>query len=209
MKKNLILYTLLIIYLVVNIFWLSAANVPFYNELINPFLWIVICVVAFLLSKGDVLRVKDEWNKTQSLIIVLIIYSIFYFLLGLVFGYQKTPYSKEILIVLRNLWSFTSIIFFQEYIRNAMVRIEKKKALNFVIITILFTCMNITFSNLNVYFLNIKEAFIYTTSTLIPLIVANGVLTYLSYVGGARLPIIFRFSYTFSRICLFELCSCK
>lgn len=192
MKKVLVLYALLIIYIVVNSAFIVPANIPLYNELINPLMWIIICGAALFLSKGDSLRIKDENNKTQSLIIIMIIYIILYFLLGLVFGFQKTPYSKDILSILTNIWSFGGIIFFQEFIRASMVKIEKKKTLNFIIIAILFTLANLSFNNFADHFANVKEAFIYTVTTLIPLVVTNGVLTYLSYIGGAKLPIIYR-----------------
>ncbi|MCI9110380.1 MAG: signal peptidase I [Bacilli bacterium] len=192
MKKALILYTLLILYIVVNSILIVPSKVPLYNELINPLMWIIICGVALFLSRDNSLRIKDENNKTQSLVIIMIIYIILYFLLGLVFGFQKTPYSKDILSILSNLWSFGGIIFFQEFIRASMVKIEKRKALNFVIIVILFTLANLSFGNLSDHFVNIKESFIYTVTTLIPLVVTNGVLTYLAYIGGAKLPIIYR-----------------
>ena len=79
MRKHFILYALLIVYLLLNIFVLSPTSIPLYNEVINPLLWIGICAVAVFLSEGETLRVKDEGNKTQSLIIALIIYLIFYF----------------------------------------------------------------------------------------------------------------------------------
>jgi len=192
MKKVLILYAILILYIVVNSALIVPGNIPLYNELINPLMWIIMCGVALFLSKGDSLRIKDEGNKTQSLIIIMIIYIILYFLLGLVFGFQKTPYSKDILSILTNIWSFGGIIFFQEFIRSSMVKIEKKKTLNFIIIAILFTLANLSFNNFANHFVNVKEAFIYTVTTLIPLVVTNGVLTYLAYIGGAKLPIIYR-----------------
>lgn len=192
MKKALILYTLLILYIIVNSIFLVPSKIPFYNEIINPLMWIIICGVALFLSRDNSLRVKDENNKTQSLVIIMIVYIILYFLLGLVFGFQKTPYSKDILSILTNLWSFGGIIFFQEFIRASMVKIEKKKALNFIIIAILFTLANLSYNNFADHFVNIKETFIYTVTTLIPLVVTNGVLTYLAYIGGAKLPIIYR-----------------
>lgn len=192
MKKALILYTLLILYIIVNSIFLVPSKIPLYNEVVNPLMWIIICGVALFLSRDDSLRLKDEGNKTQSLIIIMIIYIILYFLLGLVFGFQKTPYSKEFLSILSNVWSFGGIIFFQEFIRASMVKIEKKKALNFIMIAILFTLANLSFNNFGEHFANVKDAFIYTVTTLIPLVVTNGVLTYLAYIGGARLPIIYR-----------------
>jgi len=155
-------------------------------------MWVLMCGIALVLSKDSSLRVKDENNKTQSLVIVMIIYIILYFLLGLIFGFQRTPYSKDILSILINVWSFGGIIFFQEFIRSSMVKIEKKKTINFVIIVILFTLANLSFNNFADHFSNVKETFIYTVTILIPLLVSNGIFTYLSYIGGARLPIIYR-----------------
>ena len=190
MKKNLILYALLIIYLLLNL--MLSAKVSFYNEIINPLLWMIICGVAIYLGKDTSARVKDDVNKTQSLIIVLIIYIIFYFLLGLVFGYQKTPYAKDIFSIIKNLWAFCGIIFFQEIVRNTMLRIEKKSVVNNIIIIVLFTLANISFLNIGVQFSNVKLAFTYTASILIPLLISNCVFTYLSYIGGPKLPIIYR-----------------
>ena len=192
MAKNIILYAILTVYLLLSVFVFGSHNIPLYNEIVNPIIWIIICGVAIYLSKDESLRVKDERNKTQSLIIALIIYIIVYFLLGLIFGFQKTPYAKDIGNILRNIWSFGSIIVFQEIVRNSMIRIEKKKKINYVIVTILFILVNASLANIGSHYLNLKEAFTYTTSVLIPLIVTNGVLTYLAYIGGAKLPIIYR-----------------
>lgn len=192
MKKALILYILLVLYIIVNSVLLVPSKIPLYNEIINPLMWIIICGVALFLSKDSSLRIKDENNKTQSLVIIMIVYIILYFLLGLIFGFQRTPYSKDFFSILSNIWSFGGIIFFQEFIRASMVKVEKKKVLSFIIIVILFTLANLSFNNFAEHFVNVKEAFVYTVTTLIPLVVMNGVLTYLSYIGGAKLPIIYR-----------------
>lgn len=192
MKKLIVLYALLIGFLLLNIFVLSTAGLPLYNEIIMPFSWIILCGIAILLGKEATLRVKDENNKTQSLIIGLIIYIIIYFLSGLIFGFQKTPYSKDILNIIKNIWSFGGIIFFQELIRNSMIKIEKHKKLNFILITILFGCINLSYSNFGSHFTDAKEIFMFTVTKLIPTFVTSGVLTYLSYIGGAKLPIIYR-----------------
>ena len=192
MKKALIMYALLLLYIFVNAVVIDSSSIPFYNEIVNPVIWIVICTVAVMLSRDTTLRVKDENNKTQSLIIILIIYIIIYFLLGLLFGFQKTPYSKDIFSILKNIWSFGGIIFFQEIVRASMIKLEKKKYINFIMIVILFVGVNLSFNNFSENFSSVKDTFIYSATTLIPLIVTSGVLTYLSYIGGARLPIIYR-----------------
>ncbi len=192
MRKNLILYALLIIYILFNVFIVSSVNITLYNELINPFIWGIIVIVAYFISREESLRYKGQQNKMQNLVVALIIYSIFYFFLGIVFGYQKTPYAKDFLTILKNLWSFGIIIFLQEYVRNSMIRIKKKKIINFIIVALLFSLVNISYTSFYSHLSDVKEIFIYTASVLIPLFATHAVLTYLSYVGGMRIPIIYR-----------------
>ncbi len=192
MKKNLIIYSLLIIYLILNVLVISPLNLDYYNEIIHPLIWIAMCAAAIFLSKDATIRVKGKQDKTQSLIIALIIYIIVYFLLGLIFGFEKTPYAKDILSIIKNLWSFAGLIFFQEFIREALVKNEKKKVINFILMTIIFTIFNLNYSNFFNNFLTLKDGFIYTSTTLIPLILESALCTYLVYIGGAKFSIIYR-----------------
>ena len=192
MKKNLVIYSLIIIYFVLNVFLIIPLGLDFYNEIINPLLWIIICAVAIFLSRDSSLRVKGERDKTQSLIITLIIYIIVYFLLGLIFGFEKTPYSKDLFSILKNIWSFGGLIFFQEFIREALVKNEKKKAWNYIFMTILFMLINLNYSNIGSHFTDLKELFIYSSTTLVPALLESAICTYLVFIGGAKFSIIYR-----------------
>ncbi len=192
MKKNLVIYSLIIIYFVLNVFLIIPLGLDFYNEIINPLLWIIICAVAIFLSRDSSLRVKGERDKTQSLIITLIIYIIVYFLLGLIFGFEKTPYSKNLFSILKNIWSFGGLIFFQEFIREALVKNEKKKAWNYIFMTILFMLINLNYSNISSHFTDLKELFIYSSTTLVPALLESAICTYLVFIGGAKFSIIYR-----------------
>lgn len=194
MKKNLIIYGILALYLLFNIFVIipNRSEMNLYNELINPLMWIVICVVAIFLGKDSGLRVRSGVNKTQSLLIVLIIYIILYFLSGLIFGFERTPYSKDILSVLLNLWSFGSIIILQEYIRLQLVKNENKKMYNLVLTTLVFFVLNLNYSNFLDNFTDFKTIFIYASSVLLPAIAESAVLTYLIYTSGVKSSIIYR-----------------
>ena len=83
MKKNYIIYGLLILYILLNSFVIMPAGLSFYNEILNPFLWASMAFVCYYLSHGSGLRVKGEKDKTQSLLIAMILYIIVYFLSGL------------------------------------------------------------------------------------------------------------------------------
>ena len=194
MKKNLIIYVILALYLLFNVFVIvpNRSEMNLYNELINPLMWIVICVVAIFLGKDSGLRVRSGVNKTQSLLIVLIIYIILYFLSGLIFGFERTPYSKDILSVLLNLWSFGSIIILQEYVRLQLVKNENKKMYNLVLTTLVFFVLNLNYSNFLDNFTDFKTIFIYVSSVLLPAIAESAVLTYLVYTSGVKASIIYR-----------------
>ena len=194
MKKNLIIYVILALYLLFNVFVIvpNRSEMNLYNELINPLMWIVICVVAIFLGKDSGLRVRSGVNKTQSLLIVLIIYIILYFLSGLIFGFERTPYSKDILSVLLNLWSFGSIIILQEYVRLQLVKNENKKMYSLILTTLVFFVLNLNYSNFLDNFTDFKTIFIYASSVLLPAIAESAVLTYLIYTSGVKASIIYR-----------------
>lgn len=194
MKKNLIIYGILALYLLFNVFVIvpNRSEMSLYNELINPLMWIVMCVVAIFLGKDSGLRVRSGVNKTQSLLIVLIIYIILYFLSGLIFGFERTPYSKDILSVLLNLWSFGSIIILQEYVRLQLVKNENKKMYNLVLTTLVFFVLNLNYSNFLDNFTDFKTIFIYVSSVLLPAIAESAILTYLVYTSGVKASIIYR-----------------
>lgn len=194
MKKNLIIYGILALYLLFNVFVIvpNRSEMSLYNELINPLMWIVICAVAIFLGKDSGLRVRSGVNKTQSLLIVLIIYIILYFLSGLIFGFERTPYSKDILSVLLNLWSFGSIIILQEYVRLQLVKNENKKMYSLILTTLVFFVLNLNYSNFLDNFTDFKTIFIYVSSVLLPAIAESAILTYLVYTSGVKASIIYR-----------------
>lgn len=194
MKKNLIIYGILALYLLFNIFVIipNRSEMNLYNELINPLMWIVMCVVAIFLGKDSGLRVRSGVNKTQSLLIVLIIYIILYFLSGLIFGFERTPYSKDILSVLLNLWSFGSIIILQEYVRLQLVKNGNKKMYSLILTTLVFFVLNLNYSNFLDNFTDFKTIFIYVSSVLLPAIAESAILTYLVYTSGVKASIIYR-----------------
>ena len=192
MKQNLIIYSSLIIYMILNTFVITPLGLDYYNEIIHPLMWILLCAVAVFLSRDSSIRVKGEQDKTQSLLIALIVYIIAYFLLGLVFGFERTPYAKDIFSIIKNLWSFAGLIFFQEFIREALIKNEKKKVWNFILMTIIFAAINLNIFNIASNYETLKEGFMYTSTTLIPTILESALCTYLVYIGGVRFSIIYR-----------------
>lgn len=192
MGKTLSVYGIIILYVVLSATVLTAANVPLYNILVNPLIWILIAGYSCYLARDNQSRIKKSYDKTQSLFIVMIIYIIVYFCIGLFAGFQKTPYAKDILSIIKNVWSFGGIIVFEEIARNALIRMNKKSFGHLSIITILFILVQINFISLFATFGSLQTAFTYISSIIIPIIAGNILFTYLSYLGGFKLPVIYR-----------------
>ena len=191
MKSNYIIYGLLIFYLIINTFLLVPAGLSYYNY-INPLIWIALFGISYYLSRDSNLRIKGEKDKTQSLIIAMIIYIIIYFLSGLVFGFERTPYSKNIVSILKNVWVFGSVVVFQEIIREDLVKNHKKSVVNYVCITIVFALLDLNISNISSQFTDVQTGFIFISTTVIPSIVSSAIMTYLVYISGCKSSIIYR-----------------
>ena len=191
MKSNFIIYGLLIFYLIINTFLLVPAGLSYYNY-INPFIWIAIFGVSYYLSSDSNLRIKGAKDKTQSLLIAMIVYIIVYFLSGLLFGFERTPYSKSIISIIKNLWFFGSIVVFQELIREDLIKNERKSVINFVCMTLLLAILDINLSNISSQFVDVQSGFIFISTTVIPAIVSSAIMTYLIYISGAKSAIIYR-----------------
>ncbi len=192
MKSNLIVYGLLIFYFIMTTFLLNVGQFNYFNEIINPFLWILMASFSILLFRNSSLRVRGESSKLQSLLIVLILYVIIYFLSGLIFGFEVTPYAKDLLGILKNLWSFVLVAVMQEVVRYELLKTNYKKKLNFILITILFFVINLNFNSFLSNFIGIEKGFTYVFSVIIPGILESLILTYLAYKVGLKGSIIYR-----------------
>ena len=191
MKSNFIIYGLLILYLIINTFLLIPAGLDYYNY-INPLIWIGIFGLSYYLSQDSNLRIKGKKDKTQSLIIAMILYIIVYFLSGLVFGFERTPYSKSLISIIKNIWFFGSIVVFQEFIREDLIKNNKRSVLNFVFMTVIFALLDINISNISNQFTDVQSGFIFISTILIPATVSSAILTYLVYISGCKSSIIYR-----------------
>ena len=75
--------------------------------------------------RNEYVNKKYKYDILQTVIITIVLFFILYYLLGFVVGFQDTPYSSSIKGILKNLWSFGIIIFFQEYIRQVLINRSK------------------------------------------------------------------------------------
>lgn len=187
-KKVVALYAVIIAFLIGRVFIFSGSLVSKYTSLCNPLFWLFMAILSYLVARDEPSqKMRNKYDITQSIVIIVIIYCMIYFSLGLVFGYERSPYSHEVTAILKNLWTFISVIVFQEFTRYQLVKLSPKKIGYYALITALFIIAEIDFWNFSSNFSNNVEFFKYMSQTIVPLIVTNCLFTYLS-IMSANLP---------------------
>lgn len=187
-KKVVALYAIIIAFLIGRVFIFSGSLVSKYTSLCNPLFWLFMAILSYLVARDEPSqKMRNKYDITQSIVIIVIIYCMIYFSLGLVFGYERSPYSHEVTAILKNLWTFISVIVFQEFTRYQLVKLSPKKIGYYALITALFIIAEIDFWNFSGNFSNNVEFFKYMSQTIVPLIVTNCLFTYLS-IMSANLP---------------------
>lgn len=187
-KKVVALYAVIIAFLIGRVFIFSGSLVSKYTSLCNPLFWLFMAILSYLVARDEPSqKMRNKYDITQSIVIIVIIYCMVYFSLGLVFGYERSPYSHEVVAILKNLWTFISVIVFQEFTRYQLVKLSPKKIGYYALITALFIIAEIDFWNFLGNFSNNVEFFKYMSQTIVPLIVTNCLFTYLS-IMSANLP---------------------
>ena len=187
-KKVVALYAVIIAFLIGRVFIFSGSLVSKYTSLCNPLFWLFIAILSYLVARDEPSqKMRNKYDITQSIVIIVIIYCMVYFSLGLVFGYERSPYSHEVVAILKNLWTFISVIVFQEFTRYQLVKLSPKRIGYYALITALFIIAEIDFWNFLGNFSNNVEFFKYMSQTIVPLIVTNCLFTYLS-IMSANLP---------------------
>lgn len=121
-------------------------------------------------------------EKIKTILIILMLYYIIYFLLGLKFGYSNSPYSLKISEIIKNIFYILGIKLVQEYIRNKIVN-YKRIYLNYIIVTIIFAIINMEFQKVA----NIDELFKYILIDIIPAVIESALLTFLATSNGIEL----------------------
>ena len=186
------LYGMLIIYLLYRLISMGT-NIIDYNNWVNLILISIIGIYSYVLSKGSYVRYNDRYDKVQTTFIVVTIYLMVEFLIGLIVGYQKSPYSHTFLNNIKNTLIFLIPVIMQEYARLVLVNHTKryKKPLTIAII-VLFILIDLNFIGFTTNFSNFEVAFKYTFTTIVPLIAKNMLFTYLVSVGGVVPSTLYR-----------------
>ena len=191
-NKIWVVYGILIVYLFLLILFPPIFKESIYTKLIQQILWFGLAFYCYYASDKESFRNRDKTGKIQIVIIFTIIYLMVYFVLGLLFGYKRSPYAHTFSAILTNIWVFIPVIFFQEYIRAVLARFTKRNETLLVIIFLLFSLIELNYGSMGASFATRESAFKYISSTLLPTLTKNALFTYFVLVCDYWPSIIFR-----------------
>jgi signal peptidase len=146
---------------------------------------------------GLILRFGYAKNKhlykidtVQIVFIYTVVYLMLTYLLGIVIGFVRTPYSLEFIRIIQNIFPVIVVIILQELVRYAVITKGKKH--NIMLITLFLMTMPIAM-NIGAYNLRYgTEIFEFIGLLVIPSIVNNLLLTYIVIKVGYKPAILYR-----------------
>ena len=182
-KKNLVIFTSIIIYALLY-FFLIVKYIPNYSLIISGLFTVCLMFVSYLFYGFQTYSMNEIRKKVivRVAIGVFLYFSTIY-LLGFLTGYLKNAYSLNILSILKNLFiPFVSIVSL-EIFRYIFINSNKESIKKVSLCTIFIILLDII---INYHFMggNLLKIFVYLTVVIIPIIVKNIVLSYLSYQVG-------------------------
>ena len=199
MKKNLKIIILSIIVLATMTFeviGMSTSFGSFYSYVVKPLIWIFIGIIIYFFFKGDVIpNLKHKKEVSFCVIVTTLIYFAIYFCMGYVKGFAHNPYDYTLKGIINNLWIFVPIVIVKEYVRYYMINnsSQKRILLNALLISILFTLIDLNIYKFGSYFSSSLNAFEFVIQTLIPSLITNLYLTYISYYASYKAALIYTF----------------
>lgn len=190
--KNIILCFILLFYIVLYKLFIFN-NYMKYSSLISAsFFMILLLLSYFFLGFRKDKPTFDSKNITRSVLFYLFFTFLVTYGLGFIVGFLKNAYSRELFVLLDNIFAPFLIIIFVELFRYIVLWANKDKKIFLIFYTILIIIFELVLSVRSFSLGSLEEYFSLTATIILPVIIKNIVLSYLSYHIGYKVPIIYR-----------------
>ena len=191
-KNIVIIYLSLLFHIVLSTILLIFNYASLNNLLITPLSLATISIISSLILPKKNKKIRYAYEKLQNILIILILYLILYFTLGLIFGYSYSIYNKDLLSLLKNIYMLITPIILEEYIRNKLVIYTKNSIANRIAISLIFSLLNINIVSLYNNITPLSVGFKYVSELIIPTFFGSFIFTYTSESIGVKANIIYR-----------------
>lgn len=164
-----------------------------YAEILAASIILVIMSAAILMLG---FQINKKTKLKSSVMVVTITQIVLYFAitygLGLVVGFLKNSYSLSFFSIIDNIFAPFIILLCTELLRYVLISSNKDKKIIPIFVTILLIALDLAL-NINIHgSLTANDAFKILTLTILPSIVKNSVMSYLTYYVGYGPAIVYR-----------------
>ena len=189
--KNSILLTALVVYIIFYKLIIFNSFMKYSGLITASFLVFLlglsIKLLGFRKSKPTVM----SNNILKNVIFYLIVTFILMYALGSVVGFLTNAYSRSILVMIDNVFAPILIIIFVEFFRYVFISANNDKKFFIVLLTLILVVFEISLSIKSVNS-NFEGIFNLLALLIVPSLIKNGVLSYLCFHIGYKVPIIYR-----------------
>lgn len=190
-KKVFVIYVYLIVFLLIGKIIIEPNYWNIYMNIYQPFGLFILSILCYILNREGKDYLKKKKALLETILIIMMFYGIIYFLSGLLFTFTNSPYSHELVGILKNLWTYIIVIIPREYIRYTLIRYSGDKPKYFIIILVLFFILELNFASLANNFQTNEAIFKYFVSILVPCVCHNLVANYLVLRGNYKVSIVY------------------
>lgn len=162
------------------------------SNLSRIIIWSLILLSTYFLIGLEKDKSLNKVDTSQIIFIYTLFYIILTYVLGICIGFTKSPYSLNILNILKNLLPVVLIIILQEMFRYTIAKKCQHNKLILTIMIIIFISMDIIFNYKFYNYTTGMDIYEVIGILILPSIINHIVLTFISTKSGYTPPIIYR-----------------
>ncbi len=184
MRKNIgVVYTIEIAILLFIIMYQTVILKSFrsYSTIIEAVFFMALAILGILITKYPKDKSYYKSNTIRIVIITLLAQVLFIYLLGLIVGYSKVPFSHEPLAMIYTIVPILFEIVGQEIVRYLVCKHSSGKIKPIVILTILFIALNIIIEIGYSSIKDMNDLFIIVCTNILPMISKGLLFSYLTF----------------------------
>ncbi len=200
----LILVLVSVIYIIINVILTNQSMFEIY--ILRPILFLILAIITLIIASKEGLIVlkfkkirdiKKGYSVTQAGLILGGFQVSLLIIIGLIFGFGKSPYSFVPIVIILNAFFIGSFLIGTELSRAYFIKKAKKQLRKNIAIIIVGTAFLYMFLSISLHefsvlsFQNPGVALEFVGGTLIPIFAMNLLATYLCFLGGARASIAY------------------
>ena len=195
MKKNIgVVYTIEIAILLFIIMYQTVILKSFrsYSTIIEAVFFMALAILGILITKYPKDKSYYKSNTIRIVIITLLAQVLFIYLLGLIVGFGKVPFSHEPLAMIYTIVPILFEIIGQEIVRYLVCKHSSGKIKPIVILTILFIALNIIIEIGYSSIKDMNDLFVIVCTNILPMISKELLFSYLTYKVGITPTLLYR-----------------